>query len=510
MHSGVSPPKVSNHPVVVRSTSPASSRRPLQSGNQPRSMIALRVVQEAMKTETTVGDLARLASSDPAFAIRVLTAVNSPAFGVARQITDVHQGSALLGVRGLRNVALSLTLSDMVPPIEGAETLLANGLRRAVTMKLIGQALEARQVDDYFTIGLFLEVGLLALARTDVGTAIELARMPAGHRVIAERADGAGGHPSTGAEIARQYSLGVDVVESVLHHHDATPPEGSIPRAAWAAERCAAIWEGGDLLRLREDARQACGAIGLRDATFERIISAVPGLVMDAATIIDRTVSEQLAVDELLIDANRSLVELNSSYAGLVRRLEDLVREKDNLAEQLREANARLEHLAATDSLTGLPNKRVFMDALTRDIAAADRAETDVSLVFLDADHFKKVNDTYGHQTGDEVLRTIAEILRRGLRASDLAARYGGEEFVLLLPGTPPPGARVVAERMRAALAATSIQGPAGTFRVTASFGVAGVKGPGCKALGEFLVERADQALYQAKHAGRNRVVVDG
>ncbi len=176
------------------------------------------------------------------------------------------------------------------------------------------------------------------------------------------------------------------------------------------------------------------------------------------------------------------------------------------MRKELERANADLERLARTDSLTGLANRRRFMEALDREADRYQRYQRSASLVLLDLDHFKSVNDTHGHAVGDNVLREVAVVLRSMCRDVDLAARLGGEELAMLLPETGSPGARIVAERVRERIAAASHRAQSGrTFRVTASFGVA-TAASGRN--GEALLQAADEALYRAKAEGRDRVVV--
>jgi diguanylate cyclase (GGDEF)-like protein len=158
---------------------------------------------------------------------------------------------------------------------------------------------------------------------------------------------------------------------------------------------------------------------------------------------------------------------------------------------------------AATDALTGLPNARALRDNLNRMVAQATRAQTPLSAVLCDLDHFKQVNDLYGHDKGDEALAAAATVLRLGLRESDIAGRYGGEEFLLLLPDTSLEGALVAAEKLREELLRVTIPGVA--HELTASFGVACF--PLDAADPETLVRVADRALYAAKARGRNCVV---
>ncbi|MFV3127431.1 diguanylate cyclase [Niveispirillum sp. KHB5.9] len=185
------------------------------------------------------------------------------------------------------------------------------------------------------------------------------------------------------------------------------------------------------------------------------------------------------------------------------RRLEAEVAERTR---DLVAANSRLDVLASTDPLTGLLNRRRFLELAAIEHQRAARHGRPLSLLLIDLDHFKRVNDTHGHRMGDAVLRTAAGVLSASVRASDLAARFGGEELVLLLPETELAGAAGMAERLRRDFAAATTALDGKEVRVTASIGVAGWRGPG-ESL-DALLHRADQALYAAKHGGRDKVMV--
>jgi two-component system cell cycle response regulator len=166
-------------------------------------------------------------------------------------------------------------------------------------------------------------------------------------------------------------------------------------------------------------------------------------------------------------------------------------------------------HAAITDGLTGLHSRRFFEQNLRAEAARAARSGGDLGLLLLDIDHFKKVNDTYGHNGGDRVLVEVAHRLSRLARPGDLVARYGGEEFAVLLPGADPAQAREIAERVRRGIGGAPIAvAESRLYRVTASVGVAGLAGAGHEC--DELVLAADRALYAAKNAGRDRVAVAG
>ena len=163
-----------------------------------------------------------------------------------------------------------------------------------------------------------------------------------------------------------------------------------------------------------------------------------------------------------------------------------------------------LEKLASTDPLTGLPNRRYFLEASTKEAERVGRFGIPASVIMIDFDHFKNINDTYGHAAGDETLRRISHVCKASLRQIDVLARQGGEEFVVFLPGTDEAAATLVAEKLRCAVRDTLIETDPHRFSITASFGVTEVSGSDIGL--DDCLSRADLALYLAKRAGRNRV----
>lgn len=199
----------------------------------------------------------------------------------------------------------------------------------------------------------------------------------------------------------------------------------------------------------------------------------------------------------LEVSLSRTTLEGGPVYVAIVRDVTEAVR-----------ARQELFALATKDALTGLRNRRYFLEGAETEFARARRHGRGFSLLIIDADHFKRVNDTYGHAAGDRCLQGLAEVCNRSLREVDLIGRLGGEEFAVAMPEADLATARLVAERLRQQIAENEVAGEDGPLRITVSIGVSSAL-PEDKSLDQTL-RRADQALYVAKNGGRNRVAVDG
>jgi diguanylate cyclase (GGDEF)-like protein len=259
-----------------------------------------------------------------------------------------------------------------------------------------------------------------------------------------------------------------------------------IDSASIVAESCRA-----GTLQVLEDSRTAAlgrALYGVPRSIQEPGSVAIVPLVKDGRTL-GALVLEAVEAKALTLDESRPLTVLAAVVASSLE-----------LVWQFAEVDKR----ARTDQLTGLWNRHHFGEQLQRTLNEADRYGTQVSLVLVDIDHFKRVNDTWGHEAGDAVLRQVSRILQDGVRSVDICVRYGGEEIALLLAQTDSEHAVEVAERLRARIAAQPLRHGGAEIPVTASFGVATY--PETVKVRDQLFPASDKALYIAKHEGRNRV----
>lgn len=227
-----------------------------------------------------------------------------------------------------------------------------------------------------------------------------------------------------------------------------------------------------------------------------------------AAVREDESLKEMRALVERAAESGNPLTpdieKMSDNHAKLLRRFYKIVSLSDTYQSQLREFNLRLELMAHTDPLTCINNRGYFMELLGIELERARRYERTFAIMMLDLDHFKTVNDTYGHAAGDEALRTLARVFHTsGLRKCDFFGRIGGEEFALVFPEIDISGAVEVAERVRSNLEQTAVMHNGANFFITASIGLGEYRKGDTP---ETLLHRADQAMYRAKTEGRNNI----
>ena len=472
-----------------------------------------RVIEAASDPGVNVAELGKLVSSDPVLAGQILSTVNSSLYSRGKKIRSIERAVSVLGVRSLRNIALCVAVRACVHRRELGDFDLnrfwENSLRCAVAGQMLAEADPSCGVDpmEAFTVGLVQNLGVLLLIRSKPEAATEWMEGCCGgteKRRATERRLFGCTHDEAGARLADAWALPAELAEPVRHHH--APEEA--PAAHAKASRIANHSENIASLLGRVEMAELVDWV--RHQGYDKLIDPIGERVTTVASDLGFRVGVQPSLESILAKANSGLVALNLSYEELVVKLERTVAEKEELAAKLEQRNRELEQLSLTDELTGLPNRRALSGRLQYEIKRAAR-EGGLVFAIADLDHFKSVNDTWGHDFGDEVLQEVASALVRSVRETDMVARMGGEEFGLLLPNTDLEGAQVVAQRALEAVRSIALQTPDRTPRkFTISIGVASVVGPfkqraSADGVAARLYRAADSALYRSKETGRDR-----
>ena len=305
------------------------------------------------------------------------------------------------------------------------------------------------------------------------------------------------GHMALGGMLTRAWNLPPNLVAAIEHYADpsSAPVEFRTTVACVTlGAHCGDIGTATNPGRALSEFRSAATVLGFSEAAAQAIIEEGLDQAAVLLQIFEGPGVETIVPAEILSRAHEALLELSLALA----------QETDRMANE----EAELRTQAQVDVLTSVANRRHFDEVIAQQVAISLRYSRPLSLLIIDVDHFKLVNDTYGHPGGDVVLRDLAARIRSSVRAADFVARYGGEEFAVLLSETGGEGACDAAERIRLAISATPIGiAPAKFVPVTVSVGLATLGEAGAHSVAS-LISSADTALYAAKHGGRNQVVM--
>jgi diguanylate cyclase (GGDEF)-like protein len=474
-----------------------------------------RFVELAADPNVETSRLAAVLKNDPVLSARVIGLANSSFHSPRSPVATVERAVSFLGLRAVRNIVLCVGVKKLYPEKElhgfPLERFWESSLRRASAARCLAVKLGLPHPDELFAIGLCQDLGILKRARLDPAVARGFARSLAEPSDERRRAESLASEPHDriSGVLLRYCSFPEDLVVPVeFHHAPEEAPESQRKRArvCHAAETITDVFEVEDKARALRAAEASLVSLGLAPEALPELVSQVAAAVKEAASLLEFRVGAQPSYQEIATTACEGMFELNVSYEELTRRLKEALEAKDRLADELKRLNEELAARALTDSLTGLANRRAFDDAFAREVSQSQRSSKPLSLLIVDIDHFKRVNDTHGHAAGDEVLRHVARAILASVRATDTAARQGGEEFAVILPFTADEQARIVAERIRKNVAAMRVPYEGKELGVTVSLG--GVSVVATKEVERgAIVNRADAALYQAKSSGRDRVV---
>ncbi len=476
--------------------------------------VAIEVLQLSQKGDFSLADMGKVVQKDPAMAAKILKVANSPLFALRREVTTGSQAVVWLGLQSVRTLALSFSL------VRGLRKQDKGGFdhfkywRRSILSALVARELAVRKGlvnwEEVFLGALLQDIGMLILHSAFGERYGKLLQESQGSHVILvdqEKQELACDHADVGLWMARKWTLPEVLCQLIGSSHTKSRVHDSHPEICEAIHCIAVsglvadIWVEDDPAYATSVARSWVSELFEEDDTFfEKLLAGVAELIPETGALFDVELGAPEQVLSILDQARETLVLLSLQNTQRIQVAEQAIDHLEQRTRALEDQNQR-------DGLTGLYN-RVWMDqSMDRTFMRASHQGQHLSVMFCDIDHFKSVNDNYGHSMGDEVLKRVAGLLQSAVRCSDSAVRYGGEEFVLVLPNTNLEAAMMVAERIRAGVEQLPITLKDGrTLRITISLGVATHSPSTSFTSSGVLLETADEALYRAKRSGRNRV----
>lgn len=466
--------------------------------------IAIRILEAVQKEEPDLKEIGNIISMDPPLSAEVLKIINSAFYGLPSKVTSVFHAISLLGINTVKNLALSFTLvkNFRVEALEAFDHTLfwKDSLIGAVATKLLAEKILPEYSEDAFFLGLLHNIGILTLLQCmPKQYSLVLKEMEFSDYAYHEAEDQILGfnHMTVGEYLVKTWGLPETFYKPIGSHH--------LP-----GEMSAADEEIEKLAKILHLAALYIDFFNISDTSLTL------GLIDEWSN--KHGFADQINIDEIGIEIHEQtqrifpLFEINLKEANDYTRIletsrKEMINISSDLITRILEQKNEIEILrkqVTRDAMTQLHNYQYFYEVLHKEIYRSVRYKSALSLILADIDDFKAVNDTYGHLAGDRAIKTVADCLKRSLRASDHVARYGGEEFAIILPETPVEGAVTVAERIRKEIESMKINYEDKTLGLTLSFGVTSPPF-GEQISEEEFVKKADKALYRAKTKGKNR-----
>ncbi|MDE2305179.1 MAG: GGDEF domain-containing protein [Gammaproteobacteria bacterium] len=473
--------------------------------------VAQQIIALAGDPEIDLLRVAAAISKDPGLTAKVLRVANSPLYSKRRQSQNLRQALVVLGLNAATTLALGFSLVGTYRNIKGPGIDYTRFWRKTILSASAARAFAEQQniaaTEDIFLAALLQDIAILAIDRAMPDFYAALPK-PYGHAELAsyERTRLGEDHAQIGGWLLGQWHLPESLCRSVEWSHGA--PASSRGTPAGIAAGCVAL--GAECVEMLL-ATQAPADVGeLATHAEEWLGIGADQLAETMARIVEEIPETEKLFDTGLLPAELALAMLDQARELLLIRNLQAIEQVTTLRETTADLEARavaLEDQHRRDPLTGLYNRGHLDQVLATEFEGARRHGWPLSVVFVDLDRFKSINDTYGHPAGDMVLVGTAQRIISVARATDCVARYGGEEFVVVLPGLDTPAAETVCRRLIARLRNTRYEVQDATVTVTASLGLATYDAETPFESVNELIEAADRAVYAAKRGGRDRLV---
>ncbi|MBX3444418.1 MAG: diguanylate cyclase [Planctomyces sp.] len=481
-------------------------------------IVAVRLLECFSNPDASITDIAEIVRTDPAITAKIMRSASTSRFAGGRQVTDLLRAVNLLGRKQVTSLALCFSLSEdsmRHGPFAGLyKSVWLRSLLQAMAAGLIASRQPHASEGEAFVGGLLAEIGRLAMLKSKPQEyAVEAEQEFDPSLDAASKAQLRDGFDRLSVALLTHWKLPTRFSSAVNRRNDpvdqlaaiATADERNLVSAVALASAIADYFIGDDkgLALVRISELGEC-VYGMSADEIDVLLETLTSQLADSAGMFDVDVSMLGAPAEIMAEAMDQLARLAGAAAegqADSATLEQLVDENGRLKQRIEDLVRR----SSVDALTGVYNRGYFDGELAERAATATASRTAIGLLFIDADHFKSINDTYGHAAGDAALRKIAQVILRMTRTTDIVARYGGEEFVVLVGAPSILALQSLAERIRAAIEQESFAFVSEALRATVSVGGAVIEPPHPDELATSLVETADEALYSAKQSGRNR-----
>jgi two-component system, cell cycle response regulator len=473
--------------------------------------VAVQVLDLTQRPQIDTQEIARVISKDPALTTKLLRVVNSSFYGCSQAISTVNQALVILGLQSVKTLVLGFSLATDLAQrkSKGFNHLLywKRSICAATAAKTIANKIKMVQHDEAFLIGLLMDIGMLVLEGVIGDQYGQLCRTSATHAdlIDAERRELCMTHADVAGILAHQWNLPPVLATPIAFSHN---PEGvSDPALKRMIEVVELAGQCGDVF-VAEDAAGPISTVrkaftaryNIPESECDAMLAEIGSRTKEMANLFEINIGTYKSYDDILSRAQERLLETT-----LLAQRQTTELQASN--EELKRLTQDLKQKAATDGLTGLANRARLNEFLGEQFGRIASGKP-LTMLMMDLDHFKDINDQYGHPVGDAVLQAVAAIVKKVTREKDLAARYGGEELALIMPATPRATGEKVADTIRRAVAAMKVKCQGLTLSVTISIGVATAEADGPLSSQLILVKAADKAVYAAKHAGRNCVKV--
>ena len=477
--------------------------------------IAVKILTAIRKDDNSFDKLAEIIMADPALTAQVLKIANSSLYGLSKKVNSLSQATALIGTQTLKNIALSFVIIENFQDIPQAGFNLDLFWRRAVSTAVSAEILAGQlghKDQDIFVSGLLQDIGVLIMFlsnTTSFTEVLDTKRISGQSLSEVERNRFGFDHAEVGSHLLETWNLPDSIYGPIRRHHSRDPeePYRVTARILCLADKISSIYHGTQSNRKCIEVHQdLADQYQFHDEMIDDMIDSIGEKAREMLDLFSLDPGDMKPFSLIMQEANEELRRLNFSYEQVVLELKQAKRSAEQLAVELKQANDRLRELAFRDDLTGLYNHRYFQEVLESELERSARYQHPLSLLMVDIDFFKRINDTYGHVTGDIVLKQVGNVMIQLVRHCDIVARYGGEEFAIILPEIGTAGAKVLAQRVRRGIEQNTIIQDNQEITVTVSIGLASTDMTGLDEFRSRLIEGSDQALYAAKRNGRNRV----